>query len=146
MPHTFTFLIALLLSTVASAQGSFSAPIFLRCEYLDNPLGIDVVRPRLSWVLIASEAELRGQRQAAYQILVASSLERLVRDEGDLWDSGKVVTPSLAVSDPGRLALSSGAAIHWPVQSDACSKPIDQLAAPLQGETRSAVSQARTFQ
>ncbi len=23
----------------------------LRCEYLVNPLGIDVVKPRLSWVL-----------------------------------------------------------------------------------------------
>jgi alpha-L-rhamnosidase len=117
MPHTFTFLIALLLSTVASAQGSFSAPIFLRCEYLDNPLGIDVVRPRLSWVLIASEAELRGQRQAAYQILVASSLERLVRDEGDLWDSGKVQgDPSIPVVYAGQ-GLESHIRCYWKVRA-----------------------------
>ena len=26
---------------------------YLRCEYLVNPLGIDVVKPRLTWVLIS---------------------------------------------------------------------------------------------
>jgi len=54
----------------------------LRCEYLDNPIGIDMVRPRLSW--------LPGQRQAAYQLLVASSKELLAADNGDLWDSCQV--------------------------------------------------------
>ena len=59
----------------------------LRCEYLGNPLGIDVTRPRLSWVL---ESAKRGQTQTAYRILVASSKENLEKDTGDLWDSGKV--------------------------------------------------------
>lgn len=59
----------------------------LRCEYLGNPLGIDVTRPRLSWVL---ESAKRGQMQTAYRILVASSKENLEKDTGDLWDSGKV--------------------------------------------------------
>jgi alpha-L-rhamnosidase len=62
-------------------------PSRLRCEYLINPLGIDVIKPRLSWIL---ESQERGQKQTAYQILVASSIENLYRDEGDLWDSGKV--------------------------------------------------------
>jgi hypothetical protein len=39
------------------------------------------------------ESHLRGQRQTAYRILVASSAERLQRDEGDLWDSEKVESP-----------------------------------------------------
>ena len=34
----------------------------LRCEYLKNPLGIDIASPRLSWVL---ESEERGQKQAS---------------------------------------------------------------------------------
>jgi alpha-L-rhamnosidase len=59
----------------------------LRCEYLKNPLGIDVVLPRLSWILESSE---RGQKQTAYRIIVASSEENLHKDIGDLWDSGKV--------------------------------------------------------
>ncbi|MGA2064995.1 MAG: glycoside hydrolase family 78 protein [Thermoguttaceae bacterium] len=61
----------------------------LRCEYRDNPLGIDVVRPRLSWIIESGE---RGERQTAYRILVASSPEKLAQDEGDLWDSGQVAS------------------------------------------------------
>ena len=59
----------------------------LRCEYLKNPLGIDAVKPRLSWILESSD---RGQKQTAYRIIVSSSEENLEKDIGDLWDSGKV--------------------------------------------------------
>lgn len=61
----------------------------LRCEYLADPLGIDATRPRLSWVVSSS---LRGDRQTAYRVLVASSPELLARGEGDLWDSGKTAS------------------------------------------------------
>ena len=45
----------------------------LRCEYAVNPLGIDVVKPRLSWVLQSNQ---RGQKQNAYRILVAGRRQR----------------------------------------------------------------------
>jgi len=77
-------------SAAAIHHSSFSAPVSLRCEYLENPLGIDVMRPRLGWALLSREAGQRDQQQTAYQILVASSPERLARDEGDVWDSSKV--------------------------------------------------------
>jgi alpha-L-rhamnosidase len=59
----------------------------LRCEYRINPLGIEVLKPRLSWVM---ESGKRGQMQNAYRILAASSRENLKQNKGDLWDSGKV--------------------------------------------------------
>ena len=59
----------------------------LRCEYLENPLGINAAQPRLSWILDSTE---RGQKQTAYQILVGASVEELKKDRGDLWDSGKI--------------------------------------------------------
>ena len=59
----------------------------LRCEYLINPVGLDVLQPRLSWTLAS---EQRGQSQTAFQVLVAASPEALPKDQGDLWDSGKV--------------------------------------------------------
>ncbi len=59
----------------------------LRCEYRVNPLGLDLTEPRLSWII---ESDQRGQKQNAYQILVASSQENLKKGQGDLWDSGKV--------------------------------------------------------
>lgn len=62
-------------------------PVALRCEYRENPLGIDETVPRLTWRVESSE---RGQKQTAYQILVSSDADRLKKDIGDLWDSGKV--------------------------------------------------------
>ena len=53
----------------ASAQAAVAVGE-LRCEYLTNPLGIDARQPRLSWILTSDE---RGERQTAYQVLVASS-------------------------------------------------------------------------
>ena len=72
-------------------------PENLRCEYRKNPLGIDALEPRLSWIIRANDAagssrSARGVRQTAYQVLVASSLDTLAKDQGDLWSSGKVVT------------------------------------------------------
>jgi len=61
----------------------------LRCEYLENPLGIDTLDPRLSWKLFS---DTRGQKQTAYRILVASSLELLDSEKGDLWDTNRVAS------------------------------------------------------
>jgi len=84
----------------AEPAGSGLAPTQLRCEYLSNPLGIDARQPRLSWVLESSE---RGQFQNAYQVLVASTPQRLAKGEGDLWDSGKVMSDqSIQVTYAGK--------------------------------------------
>lgn len=85
----------------------------LRCEYLENPLGIAVAQPRLTWGL-ASEAQ--GVVQAAYQILVASTAEKLAADQGDLWDTGKVDSRETALIPYGGKALGSRAQAHWKVR------------------------------
>ena len=59
----------------------------LACEYLTDPQGIDATEPQLSWQL---KSDQRGQKQTAYRLLVASSQEKLAKDDGDLWDSGKI--------------------------------------------------------
>ena len=85
----------------------------LRCEYRHDPLGIDTDKPRLSWIL---ESPQRNQRQAAYQILVAVSKQRLSDNEADLWDSGKVVSDqSIHVVYAGT-ALKSRQRCFWKVR------------------------------
>ena len=84
-----------------------------RCEYSDNPLGLDSSQPRLSWVLESSE---RAQRQSAYQVLVASSEEKLKGGQGDLWDSGKVASDqSIQLAYAGK-PLSSRQRCFWKVR------------------------------
>ena len=89
----------------------------LRCEYLKDPLGIDVAKPRLSWKLETGDLKPeRGIKQTAYQVLVASTPELLAKDQGDLWDSGKVVGDrSIQVEYSGK-PLVSGAECHWKVR------------------------------
>jgi len=62
-------------------------PADLRCEYAQNPVGVDAILPQLSWVL---ESRERNQKQSAYHILVASTPAQLEAKKGDLWDSGQV--------------------------------------------------------
>lgn len=59
----------------------------LRCEYRDNPLGLGVPSPRLSWQM---HTDRQGARQTAYRVLASRTPARLGNGEGDLWDSGKV--------------------------------------------------------
>src|SRR5688572_27970518 len=68
-------------------------PTQLKCEYRENPLGVEAANPRLTWLL---EAPGRGNRQTAYQVLVASAPELLNQDKGDLWDSGKTTSDQSA--------------------------------------------------
>ncbi len=88
----------------------------LRCEYLTDPLGIDVEKPRLSWTLVSSRPVDRGQFQSAYRILVASSLERLQKDKGDAWDSGKVNLDQSTFVVYAGLPLNSGIQYWWKVR------------------------------
>src|ERR1039457_7228888 len=91
-------------------------PQQLRCEYRLNPQGIDAAEPRLSWVLIPVNPHARGLRQSAYRVLVASSDVALRAGTGDLWDSGKTVSPeSIHIAYRGK-PLTSGTAAWWKVQ------------------------------
>src|ERR1700722_18904555 len=108
-----TLALACLLQTGrwASGQASFAVDA-LRCEYLTNPLGIDVESPRLSWGLTPGP---RGRLQSAYQVLVASSADLLRQNKGDLQDSGRVASDQTTfVAYAGR-PLSSGMAAWWKV-------------------------------
>ncbi len=93
----------------------------LRCEYRTAPLGIDVLRPRLSWIV---QSPRRAEGQTAYQILVAGSAETLRANRGDLWDSGRVASSQTAhVVYAGR-APGSGQECWWKVRTwDRDGKP-----------------------
>ena len=84
----FWTLAGLNLACVAAPGAASVKVIGLRCEYLSEPLGLDVVEPRLSWRLEAVHPQARGQSQTAWQVAVASSPELLAKP--DLWDSGMV--------------------------------------------------------
>ena len=109
------FCLGCLMTTTLYAAASVH-PQQLRCEYRANPQGIDVLDPRLSWILDPADPQARGLRQTAYWVLVSSSEQALRAGTGDLWDSGKVQSnQSIHVVYRGR-PLTSGRAAFWKVQ------------------------------
>lgn len=95
MRHAFALLTALLLASTGELQAVNL--IDLRCEYHENPLGIDAAKPQLGWRIVDGDQKpegvnqkARGLRQTGYQVLVASTPVLLAKDQGDLWDSGMV--------------------------------------------------------
>lgn len=84
----------------------------LRCEMLENPLGIDATQPRFSWQL---ESNLQQVEQQSYQILVSSSAQKLKGNEGDMWNSGIVRDGRSLLIPYGGKALESGKKYYWKV-------------------------------
>jgi len=99
--------------TFARAAPATIAPCDLRCEFARNPNGIDVSHPRLSWKITSQE---RNASQSRYQIMVASSAQRLENMKPDLWDSGIVQSSeSLHIAYDGKSVGASQAA-YWRVR------------------------------
>jgi alpha-L-rhamnosidase len=101
-------------SRAAGAEAGFARPSNLRVEYLTNPIGIDVLQPRFSWVLDHPE---RGETPSAYQILVATSSKLLDQDKGEQWDSGKISSDDTAQIAYAGKPLASGRTYYWKVRS-----------------------------
>lgn len=109
------FLFLIICIALLSCKSSSVDVVDLRCEYKTNPLGIDNTSPRLSWKL--KEAQVtRGQKQKAYQILVSSSLEQLKKNNGDVWDSGKVATDQSVNNSYKGAPLTSATPYFWKVK------------------------------
>jgi len=75
-------------TSLAAASGRLQV-LGLRCNTVENPIGVQFPDMRLSWRL---ESATRGTMQTAYQVQVASSIARLKTGQFDLWDSGKVAS------------------------------------------------------
>jgi alpha-L-rhamnosidase len=66
-----------------------AAPVHLRTNSLENPLGIDTARAVFSW---QSDAKTTDWMQSAYEILVATDAEHLRVGKAAVWDSGRVTS------------------------------------------------------
>lgn len=78
----------------------------LRCDYLENPLGIDNPQPRFAWQLVSNE---RAAVQSAYQLVVKDAA-------GSVWDTGKVGSVRSLHVPYGGTSLISGQRYTWAVR------------------------------
>ena len=95
------------------ARAASAAPVHLRCEYLENPLGLDTFAPHLSWQSNNTE---RNWKQLAYEVLVSSSADLSRSGRADIWDSGKTESAdSVGIAYHGP-ALESRRRYFWKVR------------------------------
>jgi alpha-L-rhamnosidase len=93
------------------------APEYLRCEYRQNPLGVDTNYgpPRLYWIVKSGH---RAQMQLAFEIGAATTEDHLNGNNFDLWDSGKVYSDETIHVEFGRPdLLASGMRVYWKVRT-----------------------------
>jgi alpha-L-rhamnosidase len=104
-----------LLTSSAGSRASSVVPADLRSEGREDPLGVDVTAPALSWKL-APAAPARGLSQTAYRVLVATSTNSLEEGKADLWDSGRVSSARTVEIPYGGKPLGSAEQVFWKVQ------------------------------
>ena len=110
----YKIVIALCCLLPQTAWGDAVSVTTVRTENMSNPIGLDTAQPHFSWRI---ESEKRDVLQTEYQIIVASSKELLDKDNGDLWDSGKVPSSSsIRIKYEGK-KLKSNQYGWWKVKS-----------------------------
>lgn len=91
------------------------SPTRLTCEYLKDPMVIDVPNPRLSWINTDPDFT-RKSSQSAWQVRVSSTRESLFSDRADLWNSGKIISnESVNINYNGK-TLTSRQDCWWQVR------------------------------
>ena len=109
---TFLVLVGLVMAATLPAQAGLRVEGLL-CEYLENPIGLDVAQPHLTWKLTAGE---RAERQTAYQVMISSTCADLDAERADLWDSGKVASDETANVVYAGKPLVSRQSCFWKVR------------------------------
>ena len=106
------FLIIIFTSTSIIAMASTKVGKLL-CEYHQNPIGIDVRKPRFSWQIFSDEQNVM---QSAYEIRVANTPANLKKSGGLIWTSGKVNSDRSVNVEYVGPALKSMQRAYWQVR------------------------------
>ena len=114
-PRSSTILVLLLFFQISGCLAENTLGFNFRkmmVEYAENPIGIDESHPRFSWIV---SSEKRNETQSAYQIIVASSINKLSTNHADLWDSGKIISQETIQHEYLPENLKSNSAYYWKI-------------------------------
>ena len=113
MKKPASVVILFMVCSISALQAEIQ-PQKLLCEYAVDPVGIDVLKPRLSWML-SSDPKDRDVIQVAYQVQVC--MDKPVFSGPDMvWESGKILSDrSVQVVYKG-LPLISCKRYYWRIK------------------------------
>jgi len=110
---TILFLFAINLVTVCNNLMDLKVEE-VKCEHLHNPIGINTLKPRFSWKINSNQ---QGAKQTAYQILVATEVDKLNENDADLWNSGKMSSANQLFVEYAGKSLNPGQILYWKVRT-----------------------------
>jgi len=118
---------------LSSVGDTKTADLMLRCDWLENPLGLQTARPRLSWTPLAVPT---SHHQMAYQVTASSSPGLTA----DLWDTGRIDSAECAVEYTG-IPLQPHQSAYWRVRQWFSTEPATDWS-PLARWSRGPVAEA----
>ena len=104
---------SLILTLCHGSRAQSLTVLNLRCEYRNNPLGLETTTPMLSWQI---ESTLKNTLQTAYRVVVSDDSVLLQKGVGNIWDSKKVnSSASIQVAYDGAM-LNAAKRYFWKVR------------------------------
>lgn len=85
----------------------------LKCEMMESPLSVDTSQPAFSWIV---QADGFDRSQSAYEIIVATDIDRLTSRKADMWKSGKVRSSQSAFVRYAGKSLKPLTSYYWMVR------------------------------
>jgi alpha-L-rhamnosidase len=110
-----SFIISCFLLIAFGISNGAIKPTRLTTEYVANPLAINILKPRLSWIN-TSDGDERGQVQTAWEIRVSATKKSLLDGVAELWKSGKVMSGESVNIVYNGAALVSDQKCWWQVR------------------------------
>lgn len=107
------FLLSFQFDTVKASEKTSYHVSNLKCENRANPMGIQTQQVHLSWQV---QSDQRNQSQVAYHILVSDSEENLLKNRGNIWDSGIIKSVQSIQLEYDGLPLISEEKYFWKVK------------------------------
>lgn len=97
----------------ATSFAGTGAPVSaLKCEHLTNPIGIDALHPRLSWLMTDIK---QGAAQSAYRLYIGTDSAGVATGKSVNWKSSKIVSSANLVTYNGK-RLMPFTKYYWRVE------------------------------
>ena len=103
----------------------------LKCEYLQNPFGIDELHPRFTWQIRSEEF---GILQKKYQLVVGTIENEVAKGKGNIWESGIIESSTIPIIYQGP-SLQPFTKYFWSVRIQDESSNWSEWAFPAYFET-----------
>lgn len=103
------FAISMLISSFYITAGAQTLVNELVCEYHTNPIGIDVLKPRLSWKIVSDKQNVL---QSAYEIKVTDQSPK----GKVVWNSGKITSDKSVNIEYAGPELKPMQRVYWQVR------------------------------